>query len=102
MTPVALRILAIAVLAIPLAAQRTWIVDQNNGPNTDFTDLPPALAAASNGTQLGAAFVRMYGGRLTPADVPGRRWFGLDPAEASRISQGSGACRFRCLRSDPT
>ena len=31
------------------AQSRTWIVDVNSGPNTDFTDLPPAIAAAIDG-----------------------------------------------------
>lgn len=33
-------------------AQRTWIVDQANGPGTNFSDLPPALAAAADGDTL--------------------------------------------------
>lgn len=41
---------AIAVFsagATGIAAQRTWIVDFYNGAGADFTDLPPAVAAAS-------------------------------------------------------
>lgn len=44
--------LALSLLLSPLAAQRTWIVDAANGPGTDFTDLPPAVAAAAPGDLL--------------------------------------------------
>ena len=37
------------VLSGALSAQMTWIVDENNGPGTHFTDLPPAVFAASSG-----------------------------------------------------
>jgi hypothetical protein len=40
-------------MAATLAAQgRTWIVDRNNGAGTDFLDIPPAVAAASDGDTL--------------------------------------------------
>jgi hypothetical protein len=43
----------IAVLCIgSLAAQRTWIVDHAGRPGTDFTDLPPAVAAAAPGDTI--------------------------------------------------
>ncbi|MBK9387876.1 MAG: hypothetical protein IPN34_23920 [Planctomycetes bacterium] len=32
--------------------QRTWIVDASNPPGTDFTNLPPALLAASDGDTI--------------------------------------------------
>ena len=32
--------------------QTIWIVDAANGPGTNFTDLPPAVAAASNGDTI--------------------------------------------------
>ena len=32
------------LLALPLAAQRTWIVDGANGPGTDFLDIDVAYA----------------------------------------------------------
>ena len=35
-----------------LEAQRTWVVDGLNRPGTDFTDFPPALAAASDGDHI--------------------------------------------------
>lgn len=37
-----------------VAAQRTWIIDWNNGPGADFTDLPPAVAAAAPGDTIRA------------------------------------------------
>lgn len=39
-------------LASDVLAQRTWIVDANNGPGTNFTDLPPAVAAAQPGDHV--------------------------------------------------
>jgi hypothetical protein len=42
---------AIASSAI-MPAQRTWVVDAANGAGTDFTDLPPALAAAADGDTI--------------------------------------------------
>lgn len=44
-------LVCLAVVAAP-AAQRTWIVDAANLPGTDFTDLPPAEAAAADGDTL--------------------------------------------------
>ena len=41
-----------ALLTTTLAAQRTWVVDRLNRPGTDFTDLPPAAAAAQDGDIL--------------------------------------------------
>jgi hypothetical protein len=35
-------------VALPLAAQRTFVVDAANGAGTHFTDLPPALAQAQH------------------------------------------------------
>lgn len=44
---------AVLLLAVLAAAQgRVWIVDAANGPGTDFTDLPPAEAAAAHGDVL--------------------------------------------------
>lgn len=40
------------VLAAPLAAQRTWVVEQVAGPGVDFTDIPPAVAAAAAGDRI--------------------------------------------------
>lgn len=39
-------------LVTGVAAQRTWIVDAANPPGTDFTDIPPAEAAAADGDTL--------------------------------------------------
>ncbi|MFQ5505707.1 MAG: hypothetical protein ACE5F1_13055 [Planctomycetota bacterium] len=46
---VAVWILSLASLG---SAQRTWIVDAANGAGTDFKDIPPALAAASDGDRI--------------------------------------------------
>lgn len=45
-------LVAIAAAAVAPAQGRTWIVDQNGGPGTHFTDLPPAVAAAADGDTL--------------------------------------------------
>lgn len=44
--------LLLALVATPLVAQRTWIVDAANAPGTDFLDLPPAVAAAQAGDRI--------------------------------------------------
>ncbi len=41
-----IRIIVFVILVAAAPAQRTWIVDINNGPGTNFTDLPPAAAVA--------------------------------------------------------
>lgn len=45
-------LLGILTLASHAHAQRTWIVDAAGGAGHDFTDLPPALAAAGHGDQI--------------------------------------------------
>ncbi len=53
-TKTAAFLLVLAPFA-PLAqvrAQTTWVVDEFNGPGTDFTDLPAAVAAATNGDTI--------------------------------------------------
>ena len=40
------------LLVCSALGQRLWIVDANNGPGTDFTDLAPALAAANPGDTI--------------------------------------------------
>ncbi|MCI0589215.1 MAG: hypothetical protein L0323_20560 [Planctomycetes bacterium] len=35
-----------------LLLQTTWVVDDSGGPGVDFTDIPPAIAAASDGDAL--------------------------------------------------
>lgn len=52
MRPACRFVLVLIGLAASLAAQRTWIVDVANPPGTDFTDLPPAEAAAAHGDTL--------------------------------------------------
>ena len=42
----------LALLASSALGQRLWIVDANNGPGTDFTDLAPAIAAANPGDTI--------------------------------------------------
>jgi hypothetical protein len=39
-------------LVVVLALPTIWIVDQANGPGTNFTDLPPAIAAAQSGDTI--------------------------------------------------
>ncbi|MCI0585418.1 MAG: hypothetical protein L0323_01095 [Planctomycetes bacterium] len=40
-------------LALPaLLLQNIWVVDDNGGPGVNFTDIPPAIAAASDGDVL--------------------------------------------------
>src|SRR5690349_10050849 len=36
-------------LVSPAFSNNTWIVDINNGPNTNFTNIPPAIAASVDG-----------------------------------------------------
>lgn len=43
---------ALLLLAALAPAQRTWIVDNVNPVGADFTDLPPAVAAASHGDTI--------------------------------------------------
>ncbi len=38
-----------AAMLACLLLQNTWVVDDNGGPGVDFTDLPPAIAAAADG-----------------------------------------------------
>ncbi len=40
------------LLALPLAAQNTWIVNPGGGPGVHFTDLPSAVAAAAHGDTI--------------------------------------------------
>lgn len=47
------RILAASLTTCTvLNAQRTWVVDDSGGPGVDFTDLPPAIAAAAAGDDV--------------------------------------------------
>ena len=45
---IAIAVLLLAVSS-PLLAQATLVVDANQGPGTQFTDIPPAIAAAAPG-----------------------------------------------------
>ena len=47
-----IRVSLAAGVAAVTASAGTWIVDVNNGPGTNFTDLPPAIAAAAPGDVL--------------------------------------------------
>ncbi|MGE3173262.1 MAG: hypothetical protein AB7O97_11610 [Planctomycetota bacterium] len=40
------------IAATAVVPQGTWIVDANNGPGTQFTDLPPAVATAAHGDTI--------------------------------------------------
>src|SRR5262245_12314469 len=62
----------ILLLAIALSVpQSTWIVDRANGPGTNYTDLPPAVAAAAHGDTI---FVRRSptNGPYSPFQVTGK------------------------------
>ena len=52
MLPISLMFAVTVLSSAAIAQGRTWIVDASNGPGTDFTDLPPAVAAASDGDVL--------------------------------------------------
>ncbi|MBK8976312.1 MAG: hypothetical protein IPM29_10310 [Planctomycetes bacterium] len=41
-----------AALVLPLAGQRTWVVDSANGPGTDYLDIDAAYAVAGVGDTL--------------------------------------------------
>ncbi len=48
-----IRSLLVAItLLLPLAAQRSWLVDPCGSARADFTDLPPAVAAATAGDTI--------------------------------------------------
>jgi hypothetical protein len=49
LTRAAVSFALVASVALPARAG-TWIVDINNGPGTNFTDLPQAIAAAARAT----------------------------------------------------
>ena len=42
----------LALASTPLTAQKTYLVDQNNGPGTDYTRLQPAIDAAKPGDRV--------------------------------------------------
>jgi hypothetical protein len=54
-------------VSLVLLLPTTWIVDQSNGPGTNFTDLPQAVAAAASGDTI---IVRA--GSYTPFNVTGK------------------------------
>src|SRR6185436_11478551 len=58
----------------------TWIVDQSNGPGTNFTNLPQAVLAASSGDTI---IVRA--GTYTPFNVTGKALTILGAGSASTI-----------------
>src|SRR5436190_21250590 len=43
------RLAAVLLLAALAPGQRTWIVNKAGGAGVDFTDIPPAIAAAAPG-----------------------------------------------------
>ncbi len=55
---------AVVILSLDVAAQRTWIVDQANGPGTNFTDIPMAIAAAAPGDNVIVRAGSSYSGFL--------------------------------------
>ncbi|MCI0585813.1 MAG: hypothetical protein L0323_03110 [Planctomycetes bacterium] len=52
---------------LPLLLQQVWVVDDDGGPGVNFTDLPPAIAAAADGDTL---LVRA--GSYTPFTLSGK------------------------------
>lgn len=52
MKTIALVPVLLAATTCVASAQQTWIVDAANGPGTHFTDVPPALAASSDGDTI--------------------------------------------------
>jgi hypothetical protein len=48
----AIAFLAVVLPGLPVSGQQTWWVNCNGGPGVDFTDLPPAVAAASPGDTI--------------------------------------------------
>src|SRR5262249_6590447 len=55
------------LISLVLLLPATWIADQSNGPGTNFTDLPQAVAAAASGDTI---IVRA--GTYTPFNVSGK------------------------------
>ncbi|MCC6781420.1 MAG: hypothetical protein IT457_01155 [Planctomycetes bacterium] len=74
---------ALLALAVPLAAQTTWVVDVDNRPGAQFTELAAAVAAAAHGDTL---LVRAGSRPYAPfATDKGLRIIGLsDPAIFAR------------------
>src|SRR4029079_14764563 len=73
MDPRLLALGALLCLTAPATGQgRTWIVDGNNGPGTNFLDIPPAVAAAQDGDTIlvrpfGSFFLAYRGAVITKA-----------------------------------
>jgi hypothetical protein len=87
----------VALLAACAHAQSIWIVDAANGPQAHFTDLPPAVAAATDGDVL---LVRP--GQYSPLALSGKAltvlgesktsvFVGWQSSTTSTISDVSGA-----------
>lgn len=55
-------VLSLVALCAPAAAQRTWIVDIDGRPGTDFTELSAAVAAAAPGDTVAVRPSAMGGG----------------------------------------
>lgn len=47
-----IRFLVVSATGALANAQTTWIVDSQNAPGTNFLDIPPAVAAASDGDRI--------------------------------------------------
>lgn len=67
-----------SLISLVLLLPATWIVDQSNGPGTNFTDLPQAVLAASSGDTI---IVRA--GSYTPFNVTGKALTILGAGSAS-------------------
>lgn len=71
---------AMACTGAPAAQGTTWIVDRNNGPGTNFLDLPPALAAAQTFDRI---IVR--GGNYTGGTIDKGIWVLAEPGASPTV-----------------
>jgi hypothetical protein len=113
-------ILAVA-LSVSAAAQRTFVVDAQNRPGTDFTDLPPAVAFAASGDVLlvrdgnyqgfqtgkglrilGVPGVMIFGffSRVEIADLPANAEFVMQGVSITAIPFRLARCEGRVLLED--
>ncbi len=68
------------VLVISVPAQRTWVVDSMGRPGSDFTDIPPAVAAAAPGDLIQVLatghryLLPVFRKGVRLVGIPDRRW----------------------------
>lgn len=91
-------LLGMLVLSVPLCAQRTWIVDTNNGPGTDFRFLPQAVTAATDGDRIlvrpGTYFGPRTSKALTIVGFVGAALVNTNKDNATKISNLPAGKRF--------